>query len=87
MSSTENSNSLPVFSLNVPGGGQQQPVTIQPNTPIYSSYTGDLIGYGNQPYGVKCDAAPSHKNYGKDFHVIDYNPANGSHMMHGYDKK
>jgi hypothetical protein len=78
---------VPVHNLNVPNGGPQNPITIPSNAPVHSSYTGNLLGYGPQPTGVKCDAPRGHPNYGKDFHVIEYNPANNSWMEHGMFKR
>jgi len=80
--SKNNTNTLPIFSLNVPGGGPQQPVSMTNTTPVYSSYTGNLIGYGPMNYGVKTDAPVGHPNYGTNYHVIEYNPANKSYMAH-----
>lgn len=76
------SNKLPVHDLNVPGGGLQKPITIPANAPVHSSYTGKLVGHGPQSFGVPCDAPKGHPNYGKNFHVVVKNPANGSWMMH-----
>ena len=73
---------VPCFSLNVPNGGPQQPVGITKETPIYSSYTGRLIGYGPLKFGTPTDAPIGHKNHGTDFHVVEYNPCNGSYMAH-----
>lgn len=74
---------IPVFNLNVPGGGLQQPAHISPDTKIYSSYTSELVAIGNIPKGTICDAPIGNKNYGKPFHVIEYNPANHTYMTHG----
>lgn len=73
---------VPIVSINAPNAGIQQPVTITSTTPVHSSYTGNLIGYGNIPVGTRCDALPSQRNYGRDYHVIVHNPANGSYMAH-----
>lgn len=78
------SKHVPVYSINVPNGGIQQSVTVNNNTPIYSSYTGNLIGYGGIQIGTPNDAPSGHPNYGKSFHVIEYNPANNSFMGHNY---
>ncbi len=76
-------NQVPVHSINVPNGGVQRPVTIPQDAPVYSSYTGNFIGRGPQPFGVRCDAPLGHPNYGQNFHVIVHNPANQSWMEHG----
>lgn len=77
------SKKLPVYTINVPNGGTQRPVNIPTNAPIYSSYTGNLVGHGSQYCGTLCDAPKGHANHGKNFHVVVNNPANGSWMIHG----
>lgn len=37
---------LPVYNLNVPGGGVQKPITLGPSTKVYSSYTGNHVWTG-----------------------------------------
>lgn len=77
------SGCVPVYNLNAPGGGLQQPaILLAANTPIYSSYSGQLIGYGSVPLGTPTDAIKGQLGYGKNYHVVEYNPANGSHMAH-----
>jgi len=74
---------VPMFNINVPGGGLQKPITtIAPGTPIHSSYTGELIGHGGVQRGTISDAPPGNKNYGKPYHVVEYNPCNDSYMAH-----
>ena len=73
---------VPVFTINVQGGGTQKPISIPMNAPVHSSYTGNLVGYGQQSFGTPCDAPKGHANYGKKFHVIVNNPTNKSWMMH-----
>ena len=75
-------NYIPCKSLNVPGGGLQQSVSISSDTPVYSTYTGELVSMGPIPYGTKCDAPIGDPNHGKFFHVIEFNPANNSYMAH-----
>lgn len=76
-------STVPVFNLNVPGGGSQKPPpVIQSNTPIYSSYTGNFITYGPLQKGVMTDAPMGNPNYGKPFHVVEYNPCNDTYMAH-----
>lgn len=79
-------NYVPVHNINVPNGGPQQPMTIPSDAPVYSSYTGNLVGYGPQRFGVRSDAPIGHSNYGQNFHVIVHNPANNSYMEHGFRK-
>ena len=73
---------IPVFNLNVPNGGPQMPMVMPMDAPVYSTYTGNLIGYGPMPIGLISDAPIGHRNHDKPFHVIEYNPVNKSYMMH-----
>ena len=73
---------IPVHNLNYPNGGAPSAPPITNSTPVYSSYTGNLIGSGNIPYSTTCDAPAGHPNYGKDYHAVIYNPANNSYMAH-----
>lgn len=74
---------VPVWSINVPFGGPQvNQIELSTETPVYSTYTGNLIGYGPIPKGVISDAPPGHPNHGKPFHVVEYNPANQTFMVH-----
>lgn len=74
---------VPVVSSNVPNGGIPPQITVKPDTPIYSTYTSKLVGYGPVPVGTMSDAPPGHKNHGSDFHVIVYTPATDAFMIHG----
>ncbi|AYV75883.1 MAG: hypothetical protein Terrestrivirus3_152 [Terrestrivirus sp.] len=74
--------SIPVHNINVPNGGPQMPMTIPPDQPIFSSYTGNQVGVGFIPFGTPSDAPFGNKNYGMNFHVVEFNPANGSFMAH-----
>jgi len=79
---------VPVYRLNVPGGGAQgPPIIIAGTTPVYSSYTGHLVGYGPLTYGTPNDAPKGHPNHGKNFHVIEYNESNGTHMAHRMQRR
>jgi hypothetical protein len=78
---------IPVYNINVPYGGMQQPAFVSADTPVFSSYTGNLIGHGMINHGMRNDAPIGHGNYGKSFHVIEYNPANNSYMAHGYQPR
>ena len=73
---------IPVYDLNKPDGGNQIPVSLGPNTPVYSTYTGRLVGYGPIPYGVPGDAPLGHDNYGLNFHVVTYSRTDNSFMVH-----
>jgi hypothetical protein len=74
---------IPVHDLNAPHGGPQQPASVGNNQPVYSSYTGNLVGYGPIPKGTQSDAPPGNPNHAKPYHVIVLNPANQSYMSHG----
>ena len=74
---------LPAFDINTPYGGDQIPAPpITKETVIYSSYTGKPVAVGGVKWGTPGDAPKSHPNYGKDFHVVEYNPVNSSYMVH-----
>ncbi len=74
---------LPCNSINKPAGGTQlPPPPITPVTPVYSNYTSQLIGYGNVPFGVLCDAPKGDRNYGMNYHTIVYNQENNTYMAH-----
>jgi hypothetical protein len=76
-------SNLPVYNINVPGGGiQRQAPNITSSTPVYSSYTGNLVSHGNISRGTISDAPFGHSNYGRPFHVIEFNPLNNSYMTH-----
>lgn len=75
---------IPNYSTNVPYRGIQKPVSIGEDEPVYSSYTGEKIGYGPIPYGVPTDAAEGQSGFGKNYHVIVLNSANGKWMAHDY---
>ena len=80
-------NHLPTFCINVPNGGYQQTVTIGPNEPVYSQYTGNLIGYGPMNFGVPNDAPKGNPQYGGVYHVINKNPCNNSWIAHDPRRK
>jgi hypothetical protein len=75
---------IPSYDLNAPDAGPQKPVYITHATPIHSSYTSKLIGYGPMLNNIINDAPPGHPNYGKTYHVIERNPVNDSYMAHGF---
>ena len=74
---------IQAFNINVSNGKDQKPPFIVPyDQPVYSTYTGNFIGYGPIPKGTMSDTPIWHKNHGKPFHVIDVNPTTNDHMMH-----
>lgn len=76
---------VPVYPLGYPGSGPQQPITLRPDQPIYSSYTGKQVGIGGMPHGVICDAPLGNPKYGKPYHVIEVD-RHGDAMIHGQGK-
>jgi hypothetical protein len=83
---SKKSGYIPAFNINTPHAGPQgPPLTVPPDQPVYSSYTSNLIGYGPIPWGTPTDAPIENVHYGKDFHVIEYVPANDSWMAHHAD--
>ena len=75
---------IPVYDMNEPNGGNQIPVTVSKDTPVFSVYTGKFIGYGPIPRGVVVDAAPGHPNYNKTYHNIQRNRDTNAFMAHGH---
>ncbi len=75
---------IPSYNINIPNGGEQKSVIVGPSDSIYSSYSGDFISHGPLLKGTPNDAPHSHPNYGKPFHVIEYNPCNNSYMAHEF---
>jgi hypothetical protein len=75
---------VPTHNIGYPKGPNPTPPPppVRPNTPIYSSYTQQFIQYGPVLKGTISDAPIGHPNYGKPFHVTEYNPANESYMIH-----
>ncbi len=75
-------HNVPVYAVNSPGAGVQQPVVMHTDTPIYSSYTSEFVGYGHVPKGTPGDAPYGHPNYGKNFHVIQHVASERIYMIH-----
>ncbi len=69
---------IPIVNL----GGSQQPAVITNSTPVYSCYTGELIGSGPIPIGTICDSPPGSGMNGQPYHVIEAAP-NGTFMAFG----
>lgn len=63
------------------GNGISTEETVPDGTPVYSEYTGNIVGYGQIPCGMMSDAPEGHRNHGKKFHVININGA-GEHRLH-----
>ena len=85
---TNNSNNankkyIPVYHGGKKGKLQPKPPKITKDTPIISVYSGKEIGKGNIPYGTPTDATQNQPNYGKNFHVINYNYADKTFYAHG----
>ena len=73
---------IPAFNLNVPYGGLQGPPLIVPSDqPVFSSYTGNLIGIGPIPNNIRTDAPKGCYGHGQNFHVIE-RTSNNEWMAH-----
>jgi hypothetical protein len=70
-----------VFNVGEAGmpGGQQ--LNISHETPIYSTYTGNIIGYGCIQLGTPTGVL-SGEGYGKKYHVVECNPITGTCIAH-----
>ena len=66
---------IPNHNMVPPGNGAAPKKTIQETEPVYSVYTGEQVWTGPMPYGIRCDAPKSDPNYGKNYHAIQYIPA------------
>lgn len=53
-------------------------------TPVYSSYTQKLIGYGPIPFGTPNDAPSSSKQFGGNFRVVEWCPIINIYRAHAY---
>lgn len=84
---SQKSETIPVWTLNTPGGGPQPSASIGPSDPVHSMYTGELIGTGPISRGTISDAPADHKSYQRPFHAITYNPANQSYMAYGVQRQ
>ncbi|AYV82148.1 MAG: hypothetical protein Homavirus11_4 [Homavirus sp.] len=75
---------LPLKNIGEPNGVSPTPPPppITPTTPIYSSYTQQFVQFGQILKGTISDDLPGGKNHNKPFHVVEYNPANESYMVH-----
>ena len=71
---------VPAYTIGLPGIPGYS-VSVNPDTRVYSSYTGDLISIGPVRKGIPCDAPSDNKNYGKNFHSINVD-SYGNYMMH-----
>lgn len=61
-------SSVPVYTPGAPGVPSVK-VTPGPNTPVYSSYSGQSLGgFHSIHKGMRCDALPGHRNYGAPYH-------------------
>jgi hypothetical protein len=64
--------------VGIPGGNS---LRISPSTPIYSSYTGEIIGYGCIQYNTSTDVATGN-GVGKVYHAVECNPITGTCLAH-----
>ena len=59
---------IPVYTVGSPGAPSVK-VTPDPNTPVYSSYSGEELGpFGSIYMGTLSDAPEGHPNHGKNYH-------------------
>ena len=80
---SNNNGFIPVFPIGIPNTGiPALPPPITQDTPVYSAYTTNLIGYGPIPWGTPNDAPVGNKQHGGIYHGIVYNPCNNSYMAH-----
>lgn len=78
-------NMIPVHPFNYPGGGIPGPAPpVTPSTPVYSNYTGELIGYGPIAKGTPNDAPSGNPQYNGPFHVIQYDVKSCNFIAHGH---
>jgi hypothetical protein len=80
--SSPNNKFIPVFDRNSPNAGSPQPVIISPDTPVYSAYTSNLIGYGPIKWNTPNDAPEGNKQYKGTYHGIIYTKIDNTYMAH-----
>lgn len=75
-----NMSHLPCY---IPGVGNlpSRMGIIPDDAPVYSDYTGNLIGYGPVPWGTMSDAPVGHKMHDKIFHGVILNGV-GEYRVH-----
>ena len=72
---------IPVININPPNGGPQRPLNDVPeDQPVYSCYTGELIGYGGVPHETITDAPLGQHN--GHYRVVQYNQSNGLYLAY-----
>lgn len=70
---------IPVYNIDDANG---KIFTVPDDIPVYSMYSGGLIGYGDILWGTLNDAPFGHKKYGKKFYLIAYNPEYNTWIAH-----
>lgn len=62
-------------------GVKSHTCVVPPDTPVYSTYTHDIKGYGQQKYGMLSDDPMSDKEHPAIFHAIVKNNY-GEYIIH-----
>nr|WBF70299.1 hypothetical protein [Megavirus caiporensis] len=57
-------------------------LTVPKNEPVYSMYTGNIIGFGPIDINIMTDVDPEHPKYGITFFVIAHDPINYTWVAH-----
>ncbi|AEX62042.1 hypothetical protein CE11_01062 [Megavirus courdo11] len=57
-------------------------LTVPENEPVYSMYTGNIIGFGPIDINTMTDVGPEHPKYGIAFFVIAHDPINYTWVAH-----
>jgi hypothetical protein len=70
---------VPVRTTYVPGGGPVGPLFVPSDAPVYSSYTGKLLGFG-----PPCEGTPSDGPNGGYFKYVKHNPDTKTFGASGY---
>uniref|UniRef100_A0A6G6ABV9 Uncharacterized protein n=1 Tax=Borely moumouvirus TaxID=2712067 RepID=A0A6G6ABV9_9VIRU len=70
---------IPAHNINVNNG---EILSVPDDIPVHSIYTGNLITYGDIPWGTLNDAPMGHKKHGKKFYLIAYNPEYNTWIAH-----
>ena len=73
---------IPVYHGGKIGIMQPNPPPLTSTTPIVSVYSGNVVAHGGIPWGTPNDAVKGQPNYGGNFHVINYNYADGNYYAH-----
>ncbi|AQN67972.1 hypothetical protein [Saudi moumouvirus] len=70
---------IPAYNID---GTNTEILSVPDDIPVYSMYTGNIIGFGNILWGTLTDAPIGHKKHGEKFYVIVYNPEYNMWLAH-----